>query len=108
VDISVAWNIHAAHFRAVVLVALDEIGGHNAILENVLVVIDIVKERIEPGDALFHAAVDVMPIRAGQHARDHVEREHAVDGVVVGIDREGDAEIEQLPVGFLCAAAQVA
>ena len=69
--------------------------------------VDVADERVERGHALAHAALDHAPLARGQHARDQVERQDAVDGVLVGIDCEGDALVEQLDLGDLGAAGEL-
>ena len=61
--------------------------------------IDVVQEKVQRLDALLHAGLDLGPGVGRQNARDDIERQDAVDGVLFGIDRERDAEVEQLPLG---------
>jgi hypothetical protein len=70
-------------------------------------VIQIVQEQIEGLDPLLHARLDDLPVLGREHARNHVERQDAVDRVAIGVDRERDAEIEQLIGGGLGAPPQL-
>jgi hypothetical protein len=56
---------HAAHARAVVRVADDEIGGKDAVLDDFLRVIEIVEQQVERGDPLNNARFDAPPILRG-------------------------------------------
>jgi hypothetical protein len=107
VDVGAAGHVEADHLRPVVGIAEHERARHHAVLQDALLMIDVVEEEVERGDALDHARLDVLPLRRRQHARDHVEWQDAVDSVLLGIDGEGDAQIEQLVLGVAGAAAQL-
>src|SRR5262249_28781571 len=49
----------------------------------------------ERRDPLDDTALDLSPLRRGDDPRDRVERQDAVNGIAVRIDREGDAEFMQ-------------
>ena len=70
------------------------------------VVVDVVQEGVQRRDALLHPGFEVRPFRGGEHARDAVERQDAVDRAGLGIDGEGDAEIDQVVLGRRGARAQ--
>ena len=76
-------------------------------MQDPLLVIDVVQEQIERADPLPHAGLDGPPVRSRQHPGNDVERQDAVDGVAIRIDREGDAEVEQLVLGGLGAPTQL-
>ena len=59
--------------------------------------IDVPKKEIQRLDALLDAAIDRTPIGGCDHARDHIERQYAVDRGSVAIDRESNTEGIQLP-----------
>ncbi len=69
--------------------------------------IDIPQEQVHRLDALLHAAIDPAPVRGRDHARNDVEGQDAVDSRAVAIDREGDAEREQLALRVLRAHAEL-
>ena len=47
------------------------------------------------------------PVGGGDDARDHVERQDAVDRVALAVDREGDALVVQLGLGRPGAIAEL-
>ena len=51
-------------------------------LQDLLVVVDVVEQQVERRDALHDAALDMPPFGGREHARDHVERQDAVDRVL--------------------------
>jgi hypothetical protein len=105
-DVGAAGHVEADHLRPVVGIAEHECARYHAVLQDALFVVDVVEEEVECGDALDNAGFDLLPLRRRQHARDDVERQDAVDSVLLGIDGEGDAQIEQLVLGVAGAAAQ--
>ena len=58
--------------------------------------IDVVQERVQRRHALLHARLQPPPLGGGDDARDAVERQDAVDRAGLGIDGEGDAEVDQV------------
>ncbi len=58
--------------------------------------VDVVQEQVQRPHALDHAGFQDAPLLGGDHARDQVERQDAVDRRGVGIDREGDAALQQV------------
>jgi hypothetical protein len=70
-------------------------------------VVHIPDEQVQRLDALLDAGIEQAPVGGGEHARDQVEGQDAVDGVALAIDREGDAQHEQLALGVFRAGGQV-
>ena len=68
--------------------------------------IDVVEEQVERGDPLDDAGLDLRHSAAVMMRGMHVERQDAVDRVAVGVDGEGDAEVQQVALGVRGAAAQ--
>ena len=68
--------------------------------------IDVVQEQVQRAHALDDAGLQRAPFLRGDHARDQVERQDAVDRGRVGIDGEGDAALQQVAFGIGGAAAQ--
>ncbi len=92
-------NRNPPHDRPKIGVAEDQIGGDDAIPEDLLLVIEVVEQEIEGGDPLDDPALDMLPFRCREHAWDRVERQDAVDRVGLGIDREGDPQIVERLLG---------
>ncbi len=49
-------------------------------------------------DPLLDPGLDVAPRPRRQHARDDVEGQDAIDGILLAVDGEGDAEVEEFPL----------
>ena len=99
-------QVDAVHLAPVVRIARDELGRDEAVLEDLLLVVDVLDEPVDRGDALDAARLDDLPVGGRDDARDDVEGQDAVDRVLVGVNGEGDAEIEELAVGGARAALQ--
>ncbi len=56
-----------------------------------LLAVNILQEQIQRHHALGQAALDALPFRMRQDARDQVEGEQALGAPAVAINREGDA-----------------
>ena len=54
---------------------VDDLGGNDPVLDDLLLVIDVVDERVQRVDALLQPALDPCPLRGAHDARDEVERE---------------------------------
>ncbi len=70
--------------------------------------IDIVDEQLEGVDALLEAAFHVVPFGGGNDAGNQVEREDALGAGGIAVDVEGDAHLEQQPLGGVLIAQQMA
>ena len=103
-DVCAVRKIEPLHLGAEVAVADDELGGHRAVVQDVLLVVDVVEEPIQCCDALNAATLDVRPIVTREDSRDHVEGQHPVDRIAVAVDGERDAEVVELAVARLCAS----
>jgi hypothetical protein len=99
-------HVQPDHFGAEIAVAEHQGAGDHAVVQDALLVVDVADEGVERGHALPHAAFDHIPFGGGEHAGDQVERQDAVDGVLIRIDGEGDALVEQLGLGEIGTAAQ--
>ncbi len=104
VDVIAERYFQSPHLRAEVRVAEHQFGGHDAVAQDPLLVIDILDEPVERGDALDDAALDHCPFFRGEDAGYDVERQDPVDLLAVGVNGERDAEIEELVLCGLCAA----
>ena len=89
----------ALHLRAVVGVAEHQLRRDQPVLEHLLRAVDVGQEQVERLHPLAHAGLDHRPVRGRDQARDHVERQDAVDRVAVAVDREGDALVVELGLG---------
>ena len=69
-DVDVARDLEADHLAAEVLTAIYDFAGNDAILEDAALVVDVLEEEVECGDALGEAAFDGGPLGGGDDARD--------------------------------------
>ena len=70
--------------------------------------IDVPEEKIERLDALLEATVELAPVAGGDHARNDIEGQDAVDGGAVAVNGEGDAKGEKLALGIAGPFAEFA
>ncbi len=73
----------------------DELLRDHAIAQDVLLVVNVVQEKIERGDPLGQAAFHQVPFAPRDDARDEVERENPLRALVVVINRKGHALAEK-------------
>ena len=91
-----------AHLAAVMLGAVDHAARHQAVLQHAAVAVDVVQEKIEREDALLQAGFEARPFRRGDDARQQIGRNDPLGRLIVAIDREGDALMqERLLAGLL-------
>jgi len=90
VDVNVARNIEVHELAPEVFGAEDQGGGDDFVLQNLLPVVEIVQEKVERGDALDEAGLELGPFGARDDAGNEVERENALGALRIVIDREGD------------------
>ena len=69
-------------------------------LHNLARAVDIGEEEIECGDALLQAALKKRPFLCVDNAGNDVERDEALGIAAFGVDREGDADAAEQPLGL--------
>jgi hypothetical protein len=77
----------------------QNLGRHDAVLDDPLVVIHVVDEEIQRVDALLQAALDVAPLRCGDDTRNEIERKDALGAGAIAIDVERDPHVQQRAFG---------
>ena len=85
-------RLDAVHLGPVGRVEKHEVRRHEAGLDDLLVVVDVVEEDVDRLHPLNAAALDKLPFGAVEDARNEVERDQPLGRAAVGIDGEGDAE----------------
>src|SRR4051794_6435047 len=74
----------------------DQAPGHQAVVDDLAPVVDVVDELVERTDALGQPALDRAPLGAGDHTGDEVERKWPIaDRAVVGCHLEGDSLLDE-------------
>ena len=100
VRVDAARHVHPLHLAAVLLVAEDAIPRHDAGGKDLLVVIDVVKERVQRVDALTQAAIEHLPFVGRNDARNDVERNQALGACVFAINRKRDSDAMERTLGL--------
>ena len=90
--IDIARRLDAEHLGAKGRVRQHELRRHEARLDDLLVVIDVVEEDVDRLHPLNAAALDKLPFGAGEDTRDQVEGDQPLGRAAIGIDGESDAE----------------
>ena len=88
------------------LAGVDDVAGDDAVVQDLPLVIDVVQEQVERGDALGQAALDDVPVGGRDDARQQIVREDALGAFVAAVDGEGDALVEEGQVRLLLAPQQ--
>src|SRR5207342_672472 len=60
-----------------------------------LFAVDVVQEEVERAHPLDQATLESIPLRAGNHARDQVEREDPLEPLLLSVDREADPLVHE-------------
>ena len=107
IDIGAVRHLQSAHLAPVMLGAVDHRARNDAILQHASVAIDVAQEMIERQDALFQARFDMRPLAGGDDARQQIGRNDALGRLLVAIDGEGDALMQEGELAGLLAANQV-
>ena len=108
VALVVADHVHAGHVRvdAAGRVDADHLAHEVArpeeqrardlpVADDSLLAVDVVEEEVERAHALDQAALEPVPLGAGNHARDQVEREDPLDPLLLAVDREADPLVHE-------------
>jgi hypothetical protein len=90
--VDVLGRLDAEHLRPEGRVEQDEVGRHEARLDDLLVVIDVVEEDVDRLDPLEAAPLHEVPFGAVEDARDEVEGDQPLGRASFGIDGKGDAQ----------------
>ena len=106
VDIGVERHRQAAHLAPVMLRAVDQIARHEAVVQDPPVVVDVLQEKIERRDALLQACFEPVPFRGRDDARQKIGRDDSFGRLIVAVDREGDALMQERLLARLLPQAE--
>ena len=87
--------------------AVDHAARNDPVLEHAAIGIDVAKKEIERGNPLLQPGFDAGPFLGGYDARQKIRRNDPFGRLIVGIDGEGDALVEEGLFAGLLAAAQL-
>ncbi len=86
---------HPQELALVLLAREHQLGRDHLVLETLLFLIDVGDEQIERGHALDEPGLDALPLARRDDARHEVEREDALETVLLAVHGEGDALVDQ-------------
>ncbi len=78
--------------------AEHQLGGQQAVGEQLLRAVDVGEHRVEQARALDDAGGDALPFLGADQVRQQVQRPRPVGALGVGVDVVGDAVFENLPI----------
>jgi hypothetical protein len=97
-------HVHAHHLGSELRVLEDLVGRHDARLDDLLAVVDVVYEAVERGHALHQALFHAVPLVRGDDTGNQVERNEALGAgtvlVLGAVHRKGDADAPEDHLGF--------
>jgi hypothetical protein len=96
-----AGRAHADTLRPEAHRRLHDLGGDDAVLEDLLIVVDVVDEFVQRMDALPESPFEPVPFLGANDARHEIERKRALGPGSVAVHVEGDPELHQDPLGRL-------
>ena len=82
----------------VVFRAVDDLRGYDLVLENAALVVKVIDEHVQRGNALHQPCLDLVPFGTGHRARNDVQRPGPIDVVALGINGEADAHVDDRAV----------
>lgn len=99
VDVFGRTEIH--HLLPEVFSRHDDLPGNDPVLDDLLVVVDVVKKEVQGGDSLDQPFLQRGPFAGGNDSWNHVEGEDLFGALFVPVNSEGDALIEESQVDRL-------
>ena len=90
-DVNVPRNIEVHEFRAEIRGFPDDLFRDDAVPQNILLVINVVEEKVQRRNPLNETALHFVPLVSRDDSRKQVEWENSLRPLVVVIDCEGDA-----------------
>ena len=106
IDISAVRHGQPMHLAAVMLRAVYHLARDHAVLEHAAIGVDVAQEQIERDDALLEARLDPRPFFRRDDPRQQIGRDDPLRRLIVGVDGEGDALMEEGLFASLLAARQ--
>ena len=96
-----------AHLAAIMLRAVDHAARDEPVLEHAAVAVDVVQEEIERSDALLQSRFEACPFGRGDEPRQQIGRNDSLGRLIVAVDRERDALVQERLLARLLAQAQL-
>ena|SRR6266481_3925694 len=87
-DIDIFRHVETHELRPEMDGAPNDVRRDNAIAHDLLLVVNVMQEQIQCGDALAEAAFHLFPFGARNDARDQIEREYPFRPLLIVVNRE--------------------
>src|SRR5450830_754345 len=97
--INIVWHVNALHLGAVLRIGQYS-SGHNASLDDFLIMINIMQEHIECFNALDSAVRELAPFISRQYSRHHIKWNQALSTCCFAIHVKGNANSAKQEFGF--------
>ena len=97
-----------AHGLEKALARGDQPFGHDAVANDLLIVIEVVDEQVQRVDPLLQTPLDARPLVELDDPRQDVERPDLLGAGRVAVDVEGDAHVQQGQIGRLLPPLELA
>src|SRR6202035_5210067 len=91
----VAGNFDVAHFTAVMFAGIDDAAGHDTVLNNFALVVDIFEEKIQRRDALCETALDFFPFRRRDNPGQQIVRKNPLSSFITSVHGESDSLVKK-------------
>ena len=95
VRVDAAGRLDADHLAHEVARPEEQLARDLPVTDDSLLAVDVVEEEVERAHPLDQAALEPVPLRAGDHPRDQVEREDPLDPLLLAVDREADPLVHE-------------
>ncbi len=86
----------------------DDVGGDDAVLDDLLVVVDVVDEQVQRADPLLEAPLDPVPFGGRHDPGDEIEGKDPLGAGAVAVHVERDPHVQERALGRLLPAQQLA
>ena len=97
-NVNVLRHIHAAEGFAEIFRLIHIHARNGAIVQNVLIVINVVQEEIQRNDPLGQSRFEFFPFGSRKHTRHRIERKDPLGTFVIVVDIEGNALPQEVHV----------
>ena len=104
---SFLWRMEAHHLFAIGLRAQHQVRGNNPVSNDLLIVVQIVNEKIQSLDALLESFFNLNPLLAVHDSRKQIERPNFLCAFVVPVNGKRDSEVLQQQLGTTLALQQL-
>ena len=94
-----AGNFQSDHFAAEVRTGINQRARNFAVVENALLAVNVLQEKIQRHHALGKPAVNLFPFGMGQDPRNQVERKQPFGILSIAVDCESDALNQERKIG---------